>query len=288
MRRGRERTPWFTIAGLFLTLYFFRVIEYFYVRLDQGVMGEAVLHLILGLVILLALLKRHNLQLRQIGFTKTHAPRELINGGLFAGFVFLLTYSMEFFILRRLGRSPRLAVYLSKYVLEPDGQDHLIALNVFALAAGSLLSVFAEEGIFRGFFIYLAEKKTNFYRAVFISSLLYGLWASVLPLRYLIYGRESLFMAISLGGLVFVFYFLQGIKYSLEYELTGSLWFPLSDHFVHYTLVRVLHVETNFGTDELFIMRVAFAQAFSLICVLVVFLKVRHFASFFEKRERDH
>ena len=86
------------------------------------------------------------------------------------------------------------------------------------------------------------------------------------------------FTGILIGGIALISYFFLGIKYALEFELTGSLWFPLSEHFLHYILLRVLHVKTAYGTDELYLMRQAFTQALSLICVLAVFLAIRHFS----------
>lgn len=285
MKQKKEKTAWFNIAALFLPLYFFRLVEYIFIRMDYSRLGEAVFHLILSLLVMLVVLRKKNYRLSQIGFTKTHWLRDLLGGAAYALGIFFLTYNMEFFILQRMGREPQLRMYLSKYIVDPGGEDYLLALNVFALAAGALLSVFVEEGMFRGFIIHLAERKSHFYFAVFVSSFLYAIWANVEPLRYLLAGREGLFVDAALGAMLFAAYFLQGIKYALEFELTGSLWFPMADHFVHYTLVKVLHVETAYGTDELFLMRVITAQAFSLICVLVIFLAVRHMTKFYEGKE---
>ncbi len=278
MKRKRAKPSRFTVAGLFLLIYFFRVIEFFRVRSDQSALGEAILHLILSLVILPAVLARGRMNLRQIGFTKTHSFREIFNGALFACAIFFLSFSLERFILQQLGRDPEFKVYVSKYVLNPEGNDHLVTLNAFALLAGGLLSAFVEEGIFRGLFITVAEKRYGFYKAVLISSFLYAIWANVPSLRYFSEGGEGFFTGILIGGIALISYFFLGIKYALEFELTGSLWFPLSEHFLHYILLRVLHVKTAYGTDELYLMRQAFTQALSLICVLAVFLAIRHFS----------
>lgn len=270
----RDRNPWFTIAATFIVLCGFRAVEFLLIRTDRMAVGEAVLHLALALAVLTAILRIHNIRFSQIGFTKTHAPRDFAQGLLFAGFVFLLTYGFEVFVLKRMGRSPRIVVYVLNNL--PDFlSGSRETLNIFALALGAALTVTAEEGIFRGLFIYLAEKRTDFKRALLLSAFLYGLWGYVVPLRYFVERDQHFWYAVSLGGLLFLSQFMLGIKYTLEYEMTGSLWFPMADHLLYYLLLRVVHVTGAGLTDELFLMRAAVAQALSLIFILVIFIRLR-------------
>lgn len=277
MRKTTFRSTWFTVAGLFAVLCFFRVFEFVLLRTDRRAVGESVLHLLLTIGTVTAFLRLRRIEFSRIGFTRTHAKRDMFGGALFAAGVFALAVGLEILVLRRLGRSPAVSFHVSKYIFDPYAGDHMEALNAFALVLGAVLTAGAEEMLFRGLFINLAEPKGGFFKAAILSSFLYGLWGYVLPLRYFLEGKRVLPMLLALGGMFFLSYFMQGVRFSLEYELTGSLWFPLADHLMHYVLMRILHVRTEIGGDELFLMRMILAQAFALIAVLIAFIRVRHF-----------
>ena len=65
-----------------------------------------------------------------------------------------------------------------------------------------------------------------------------------------------------------------GIKWGLLYQMTGSLYMGMADHFFNNCIAtNLLHVVTGEGIDDMMIVRVLIAQLISFGIVLAVWLK---------------
>lgn len=68
------------VLGTYLLCYIFRILEYFVLRTDQTWVGEAIVHKIIGILILLAVSAGVKLTIAQIGFVKEKALCNLLKG----------------------------------------------------------------------------------------------------------------------------------------------------------------------------------------------------------------
>ena len=129
-----------------------------------------------------------------------------------------------------------------------------------------------EEGIFRGLFQKLFEQKYNFLLSAILSSLLFGFWHVVAPLRSYydgIISFEEMFINIII---LVVTSTLVGFKFSMITKLTGNLYMSMGDHFVNNTIINVLHIVSKDGSiDKLLVMRISIAQTLSFLIILIYF-----------------
>lgn len=126
-----------------------------------------------------------------------------------------------------------------------------------------------EEGVFRGLFQQILEKKYSFIAASIIASLLFGVWHIMGPIRNYYDGTMSfggfianMIMLVTTSALV-------GFKFAMMTKLTGNLYMAMGHHFINNAIVNMLHVVSNTGADELMVVRISIAQSVSFIIVLV-------------------
>ncbi len=66
---------------------------------------------------------------------------------------------------------------------------------------------------------------------------------------------------------------ITGAKFCLLAKITGSLWMPMTDHFLNNTIINILHIVTTSGVDELQVIRISIAQTVSFLIVLFYLLE---------------
>ena len=64
-----------------------------------------------------------------------------------------------------------------------------------------------------------------------------------------------------------------GFQSGLLAKLTKGLWAPMAAHFVNNTIVNLLHVTAQSGTDEMLSMRLTIAQTLSFVIVLIFYIR---------------
>ena len=111
---------WSVVLGTYLLCYVFRILEYFVLRTDQTWVGEAIVHKVMGIVILFAVSSKANLSVTQIGFVKEKAFRNLIKGLAFGCGVFALAYGIEIMIAISQGSFCSLKLYVSTYAISQN------------------------------------------------------------------------------------------------------------------------------------------------------------------------
>lgn len=262
----------FIILGIYTICYIFRTLEYFILRTDKTFFGEAFIHKILGIIVLYTIIKSMSFNYENIGFTRKKVIFYLRQGFLFGIFVYSISYGIEILINMSHGQFKSLEFYVSTYSVEGNIGKQTAIIFFLICILGNIINVIMEEGIFRGLFQKLFEQKYNFLLSTILSSLLFGFWHVVAPLRSYYDGTisfEEMFINIII---LVVTSTLVGFKFSMITKLTGNLYMSMGDHFVNNTIINVLHIVSKDGSiDKLLVMRISIAQTLSFLIVLIYF-----------------
>lgn len=272
MQAKIKYTPIRYVLTIYLLCFIFRAIEYLFIRTDQSIIGEAIIHKLLGIVVLGIAVWCLQYHWRSVGFAANSALRGIALGlGLGCGVMFL-GYGVELLLLSNGGEAFSLRFYPTSYAVQGNRalQDGL--WFVVLCIVGNIINVVMEEGIFRGLFMRMIEEKHTFLKACIVSSILFGLWHIAQPIRNLLDGEQSLVGAAMTALLLVGTSALGGIQYCMLVKITGSLWAGMAAHFVNNTSVNLLHVVTITGVDEMQAIRITIAQTLSFITVLVIFI----------------
>ena len=275
-----QRKPLTTIIVIYLLCFAFRVWEYFGPRTDQSFVGEAFIHKLIGIAILCIAVKRMALAFKEIGFSKEHIVGDLLKGLLFGTSIFAVAYGVEIVISVLQGNFGALRLDVTAYATHGN-IGHQTAFISFAICiVGNIINVIMEEGVFRGLFQKLLQKKYSFFLSAIVASCLFGLWHIIAPIRNYYDGISSMGGFIANAVMLIVTSGLVGFKFAMMTKMTGSLYMAMGDHFINNTIINILHVVSNTGVDELQFVRITIAQTLSFIVVLICYLK-KH-----RKRER--
>ena len=269
MKRGKI---WSVVLGTYLLCYIFRTLEYFVLRTDQTGVGEAIVHKVLGIVILFVVSACVKLTVTQIGFVKEKAFCNLVKGLAFGCSVFALAYGVEIMIAVSQGSFSSLQLYVSTYAISQNTGYRTEFLFFLICIIGNIVNVIMEEGIFRGLFTKLLNQKYTFVVSAMISSGLFGFWHMIGPVRNYVDGAVSMNGMIMNIAMLVVTSTLVGFKFAMLTQMTGSLYMAMGDHFVNNTIVNLLHVVSDTGADEMMVVRVAIAQSVSFILVLLCYI----------------
>jgi len=264
---------WNVVLGTYLLCYIFRTLEYFVLRTDQTWVGEAIVHKVLGIVILFGVSACVKITVTQMGFVKEKAFCNLVKGLAFGCSVFVLAYGVEIMIAVSQGSFSSLQLYVSTYAISQNTGYRTEFLFFLICIIGNIVNVIMEEGIFRGLFIKLLEQKHSFVVSAIISSCLFGFWHMIGPVRNYVDETMSMNGMIANIAMLVITSTLVGFKFAMLTKMTGSLYMAMGDHFVNNTIVNLLHVVSDTGADEMMVVRVAIAQSVSFILVLLCYIR---------------
>ncbi len=183
-----------------------------------------------------------------------------------------ISYAVEILVVMAQGRFDSLQLYVSAYAVDKNIGYQTGFVFFLICIFGNIINVIMEEGVFRGLFIRILEKKYHFILSAVISSVLFGLWHMVAPIRNYVDATSSMGGMIANIIMLVVTSGLVGFKFALLTKITGNLCMAMGDHFVNNTIVNLLHVVSTTGADEMMVLRVAIAQSLSCVIVLVYYL----------------
>ncbi|MDF3002139.1 MAG: amino terminal protease self-immunity [Bacillota bacterium] len=261
-----------SILMIYMICFLFRAIEYFYIRTDQTIFGEAFLHKLTGIIVLVVALQHFSFQWSETGFAFGSIGKRILYGLLLGIAVFSISYGIEYYILLK-GNSPSLQIFVTSYSIEGNRAIQNSFMFFLFCIAGNIINVIMEEGIFRGLFIKLAEIKYSFMKAAVLSSVLFGIWHIAAPIRSFLDGEMSVAGMVMSSLLLILTTGIAGMKFCLLTKITGSIWMSMADHFTNNTAINLLHIATSSGMDELQVIRISIAQTLSFLIVLFIYWK---------------
>ena len=268
-----------TILVIYLICFAFRALEYFVIRTDQTFLGEAFIHKLIGIGLLILAIKVFRYSFAEVGFKTGKAFYDILKGLAFGLATFFVAYGVELIIVASTGNLKGLELYVSAYSV--DGNvGHQTDFYFFVICiVGNIINVLMEEGVFRGLFQRMLNSHYKFVIAAIIASVLFGVWHIMSPLRNYLDGNQSLGGFIAQSCLLIGTSALVGFKFAMMGKLTGNLYMAMGDHFVNNTIVNILHVVSNSEADQFQVIRITIAQSLSftviLIWYLIVYLKNR-------------
>lgn len=266
-----------SILAVYSVCLLFRCIEYFIIRTDQTFFGEAFIHKLLGIAVCFIAMLILHIKPTEAGFRPKDILKNILYGVVLGISVYIAAYGIELIILSATGKSPYMNLYVTSYSVDGNIGNQTGFWFFILCIIGNVINVVMEEGVFRGLFLKIAEKKYHFYTAVIISSMLFGLWHIIAPIRSYVDGERS-FSGMFMMMLMLLFTTgITGAKFCLLTKMSGSLWLPMTDHFINNTVINILHVSSSNGIDALQTVRIAIAQTISFIIVLIVFIKGKYY-----------
>jgi len=257
------------IIGFFLIIFAIRLADSFFLRTDQGIIGELFTHKLAGIALLTLAVYFLHYKWSDIGFKKDQLLRGILRGIAIGGTAFIAAYVFEIIIGIIQGKTPVLRFYVTSYNIIGNTQLNSGILFILICIIGNIFNVIMENGIFNGLFITTAEKRYSFAKAnILFSSLLFGFWHSVMPIRNYFDGNQSLIGMIMTIILLFSTSFIFSIMLGMQYKQSSSLWDGMTVHFINNACVNMFHVAFADGTESNPTMRIAIAQTIMFIIVL--------------------
>lgn len=261
-----------------LIIYFlcfgFRALEYFLIRTDETFFGEAFIHKLIGIGVLVGCVFLFHYKFKDIGLKTGKAFLDILKGLAFGIAVFILAYGVEVIILATSNNFNGLALYVSAYSVNGNLGNRTDFIFFLICIIGNVINVLMEEGVFRGLFQKMLSDKYKWVVAALISSALFGVWHIMSPIRSFTDGNMSVGGFIGQTCMLVGTSALVGFKFAMMGKLTGNLYMAMGDHFVNNTIVNILHVLDKEEADHLMTIRITIAQSVSFTAVLIWFLIV--------------
>ena len=162
MKKEKITKP-FTLVAAIYTLYFIlRVMDLFILRTDQTWVGEAIIHKLLGIVIMSIIACRLGFKPEEIGFSKGKSILNVFNGLAFGFGVYGIAYAAEIIMAKAAGSFDSLRFYVSAYAIDKNSGNRTGFLFFILCIIGNVINVLMEEGNFRGLFPRILGEKYAF------------------------------------------------------------------------------------------------------------------------------
>ena len=257
---------------IYVICFAFRALEYFVIRTDRTFFGEAFIHKLIGIGIMIAAVFIFRYRFEDIGFKTGKSFFDILKGLIFGIAVFTVAYGTEIIILAASNNLQAVEFYVTAYSVDAGTEVKRTGIFFLVCAIGNVINVLMEEGVFRGLFQKMLSDKYKWLIAGIIASLLFGLWHIMAPLRSLIEGNKTVGGFIGESAMLIGTSALVGFKFVLMGKITGNLYMGMGDHFVNNTIVNILHVINKENeADQLQVIRISIAQSVSFIAVLIWF-----------------
>ena len=260
-----------TIVAVYVICSVVKYIEFFFIQTDQTFIADNVICKIFSIIVLAAVLAIWKLSFKKIGFDLSRIWKNMFYGFALGIITFAVSYLLEILTLFAQGKNVRLGFYVTNFAL--SGATNTVDLSISALLicmAGNIINVVAEEGLFRGLFLYLAKEPFGFRKANFIQALLFGTWHFVSVALELRNGTMTIPTAIVMTVGYIILAGILALEWGTCVSMTGVLWVGVFEHYFNNFIGNTLHVITETGTDELQIARIVLSNIMSLTVVLLL------------------
>ena len=260
-----------TIVAVYVICSVVKYIEFFFIQTDQTFIADNVICKIFSIIVLAAVLAIWKLSFKKIGFDLSRIWKNMFYGFALGIITFAVSYLLEILTLFAQGKNVRLGFYVTNFAL--SGATNTVDLSISALLicmAGNIINVVAEEGLFRGLFLYLAKEPFGFRKANFIQALLFGTWHFVSVALELRNGTMTIPTAIVMTVGYIILAGILALEWGTCVSMTGVLWVGVFEHYFNNFIGNTLHVITETGTDELQIARIVLSNILSLTVVLLL------------------
>ena len=258
---------------IYVICFAFRALEYFVIRTDRTFFGEAFIHKLIGIGIMIAAVFIFRYRFEDIGFKTGKSFFDILKGLIFGIAVFTVAYGTEIIILAASNNLQAVEFYVTAYSVDAGTEVKRTGIFFLVCAIGNVINVLMEEGVFRGLFQKMLSDKYKWLIAGIIASLLFGLWHIMAPLRSLIEGNKTVGGFIGESAMLIGTSALVGFKFVLMGKITGNLYMGMGDHFVNNTIINIFHVINKENeADQLQVIRISIAQSVSFIAVLIWFI----------------
>lgn len=274
MKNRLEKNVIINSIIIFLICLAVHIFEVLVIRTDETVLAECFINKVSGIILLFVVLGLLKWRWKDIGFTKERVFINLLKGFGLCFVFYAIAFAIEFIVLNSQGAPAHIELYVTGFSLTGTTAKQTGIGFILMCIAFNIINVWMEEGLFRGFYITYISKKHSQRTALFTAAVLFGIWHIVTPFRSLLDGEMDLgvFLIMSVGYIILSA--LMGIKWGLLYNLSGSVWIGLADHFFNNCVVtNLLHVVTENGADEMQIVRVIIGELTSFVAVIVYYLR---------------
>lgn len=273
MKKQLEKNVIKSSVIIFLLCLAVHIFEVLVIRTDETVLAECFINKVFGIILLFVILGLLKWRWKDIGFTKEKIVVNLLKGLGLCFVFYALAFAIEFLVLNSQGTPAHIELYVTGFSLTGVTAKQTGIGFILMCIGFNIINVWMEEGLFRGFYITYISKEHSSRTALFIAALLFGIWHIVTPFRSLLDGEMELgvFLIMSFGYIILSA--IMGIKWGLLFQLSGSVWIGLADHFFNNCVVtNLLHVVTENGADEMQIVRVIIGELTSFIAVIIYYL----------------
>lgn len=217
-----------------------RVADIFILRLDER-FGEIILSKSLGFVLVVVYVAWVGQRLSTIGL---HTRR--LGPALAIGAALTLTAFLIAAIFQQLILAPGQSLTL-RAVDPTTGLTGGVAFAVL-LISGNVVNSLMEEGLFRGVMLPHFLQRMRFRSANLLQASLFAAWHVVWPIKAYLRGDVSVLGAFAQAGVLVSGAFIAGLVFGYLFWRTGSLWAPITAHFLNNVLHNLLQVQ-NVGGD---------------------------------------
>lgn len=288
MEKRIKKNTVFGSMLIFLIMLAAQTLETMCLRLDESFFEENFLNKLLGIAVIFCVLHRRKWKLSEIGFSENGFLKSVFIGLALAVCTFSAAYAIEIIMLKGQGHQVSVGFFSVAFSLVGEAEIKTGLGCVLMCIFFNIINVVAEEGVFRGLIFKIVSTEHTEKTAILFQSLLFGVWHIVTPLRNLTDGDLEIaqFAVLSIGYIVLAGF--MGIKWSLLYKMTGSLYAGMTDHFFNNCIAsNLLHVVTESGIDEMMTVRIITAQMLSFAIVLFAFYKRKNKTSFEAEKQTE-
>ena len=120
MKKEKITKPFTLVAAIYILYFILRVMDLFILRTDQTWVGEAIIHKLLGIVIMSIIACRLGFKPEEIGFSKGKSVLKVFYGLAFGFAVYGIAYAAEIIMAKAAGSFDSLRFYVSAYAIDKN------------------------------------------------------------------------------------------------------------------------------------------------------------------------